>query len=320
MPIIENVDDDWMASTLWVRDVSQRRHATLTLRVRMRLNLMPAEALQYRDFQGNPVTVQTIDWDDGRAEIWFKEALKRVVEGGWSGRYWLLPDSDWAASQTVQNGAERIAPAISLRLQLDLDFGARHPHCVVNAYRMQRNAQGEPTGDFRSYMHSPNTLTGNARECAWRQNQSIGLLTTHDVYPRTNGFVVAIHEFGHYIGLSHVNAAGARAQGADPNGRMAYGVGAQRNDVMGAGATYDFWHTYPWCQRLRRHLPQPGVSFSTEDWHTRSPITWQTAPGWAAPKPDYARGDTPVTWTVCMNRPQPQTTMVRPVEVSTGAN
>ena len=199
MSHVQNVDDDWMASTLWLGDVSMRRHATLTLKIRMRLNLMPATALEWRDFNGVRNVTQTIDWDDGRAARWFKSRMKQYVEEAWSGRFWLVPDRDWAGSFVSPGiqGRERYAPAINLRLQLDFDFGARHPHAVVDTYRLPRTEEGRPSGFSRSSMHAPYSLTGQARQCSWEENTSRGTLDTGDVLPKPNGQIPVVHEMGH---------------------------------------------------------------------------------------------------------------------------
>jgi len=297
--ITVNVDDDWMASTLWVRDVSPVRNATLTIKLKVWLNRCRPSTLTYEDTSGVQHEVTTIEWDAG-SYIRFRNKLKNVVEAGWSQRFWLVPDSDWAGCRNVYpvEGPEQWRPAIGCRLQVEFAGSPGAAHLIIDSHRLPEGADGQPVGFFRSSMSNPASTNIVHRSCTWAFNMARGTLDTGDVVDSNqNVQIAAVHEFGHYMGLSHVNAAGARAQGEGLNSNLAYGVGDQRNDYMGAGIRYATWHAYPWCRRLRRHLSghHPGGN----GWHSTNPIQWQTAPGFD--RQPWSR----VTWTVTMERSRP---------------
>ena len=97
-----------------------------------------------------------------------------------------------------------------------------------------------------------------ALEWSGRRDGIDGLLSSRDVRPVKREDieqVVAVHEVGHYLGLSHVNA-GPHVMSGDPK---EYGANPyQASDVMGLGMRIDAWHGWPWRNRLRQHLRQLG--------------------------------------------------------------
>jgi len=308
MALVENFDDGWMASTLWVRDTSPNSHATLTLKIRMRMNWKDATARDWEDQNGVAQVTQTIDWDDGRAKLWFVRKIKEKVHDAWSGRFWLMPDRDWAGSylsmQGSEGGARRFAPAIHCRLQLDFEFGSQSPHATIDAYRLPRTESGVPVGFARSNMFTPGALSGLARGCAWLFNMSRGSLDTGDVYATSTGQFPVVHEFGHYIGLDHVNAASARAQGLSTNGSVAYGLANQSSDYMGRGNRFAPWHAFPWCKRLREHLTGEPQTLAGDPWASTTPITWQTNSGIDPNRSAIPAHYQAVNWQVLMERPR----------------
>lgn len=315
MAVVTNVASEWFDSTLWTRDVSESRHALLAIKVRVALNCCGATTLDNGQ--------ETIDWDDGRAARWFKDRLKREVEGAWSGRFFLVPDRDWAGSFGRIDpvfGRIRSAPAIECRLVVETDLGGREPHLIIDTYRLPKGPDGLPRGFGRS--SASRETWGNRTAdwlCSWVTRMSRATFDTADVLPRPdNHQIPAVHEFGHYLGLEHVNAAEARRRGVSTNSAIAYQ--STTGDYMGSGTNFYPWHAFPWCKRLRQHLPS-GPQFerspSEQSWHGHQPLVFRThsglerAPAGEAPSPE------PVHWRIAMQRPRALRTYTeRPIETA----
>lgn len=299
--LIPNIYDDWMDSTLWTMDASLQRHATLSLKIGMRLNFVGAGTASWTTGNGATTTQNHIDWDP-HAKAWFRERmLYEVMEGSqrWHERYWLVPDRDWAGSFTVRSGAQvrRFAPAIQCRLILDLD--ADRPHAVVDVRRLPRTAGGwRPNGFLRSRMRLPGRF-------ARGRGATRGWLDTGDVLPRggagTNTQIPVCHEMGHYIGTHHDGAPQAVAAGLSPNHASAYGP----TNIMGSGTVFAPWNAFPWCKQLRRHLVGPAAASGAPGatWASVTPTTWDTMSGVMPGRTDVPRPAGLVRWTVVDRRP-----------------
>ena len=282
-----NVSDDWMDSTLWLADATSVRNATLTIKVKVFLLREAQQTLSWTDSNGAPCSVQTTAWGI-RWNQW-RQDLARVVEDGWSDKLWLRPDRDWRTGSALGQGGVNTTPSVALRLRVEYVPRAA-AHVVIRSYCLPHPAPGQTPAFARSNMEAP--FIASHRRCSLLGNDTIGNMDTNDLLPKSTGQVAAIHEFGHYIGLSHVNAVGAATAGAGPNSTLAYGVGDQRSDVMGAGSDVAGWHAYPWCRQLRRHLG--GAQPNGTDWRSRDPMVWETG-----------RGGTRVRWRVTTDRASP---------------
>jgi hypothetical protein len=279
-----NVSDDWMDSTLWLEDATSVRNATLTIKIKVFLQREASQSLMWTASNGMPRSVRTTEWGI-RWHDWHRD-LRRVVEDGWSDRLWLRPDRDWRTGSARGQGGVNTAPSLALRLRVEY-VPRSAAHVVIRSYCLPHPAPGQTPVFARSNMEAP--YIESHRRCSLQGNDTIGNMDTNDVLPKSAGQIAAIHEFGHYIGLSHVNAVAAAAANAGPNSTLAYGVGDQRRDVMGAGTEIAGWHAYPWCRRLRRHLG--GEQPNGTDWQTRDPMVWETG-----------RGETQVRWRVMTER------------------
>lgn len=282
-----NISDDWMDSTLWIEEWTSERPALLAIKIKVYLQREPAQRLTWNS--GNQVcSQQTIDWDASSWLRW-KTDLKRVVEQGWNDQLWLEPSAQWIRTPDGRPIASPVAPSIRLRLSIDCDVPRGAAHVVIRSYRLPDENPDQTQPFARSNMHSP--YAPAARRCSLRGNDVFGNMDSRDTRRKPSGQITAVHEFGHYIGLSHVNAA---AVPGATNSPTAYGVGGhQRGDIMGTGSRIEAWHAYPWCRRLRRHLR--GEQPRSTGWLGSNPLIWQTG-----------TGDRTVRW-------YPRTGRVRPV-------
>jgi hypothetical protein len=267
-----NISDDWMDSTLWTEDWSSTRPALLAIKIKVFLQREAAQTLTWTSSSGQPQTQQTIQWDGPSWQSWRRD-LKRTVERGWSNRLWLEPASQWVTGRDGRPINSPVAPSIRLRLHIDCDVPRSAAHVIIRSYRLPAAVAGQPTPFARSNMEAP--FVESSRRCSLQGNDTFGKMDSLDVQPRASGQIPAVHEFGHYIGLSHVNAA---AVPNAPNSSIAYGAGArQRGDIMGAGTRIEPWHAYPWCRQLRRHLG--GTQPRDTGWASSNPLVWITGTG-----------------------------------------
>jgi hypothetical protein len=105
-----------------------------------------------------------------------------------------------------------------------------------------------------------------------------------DVRWRTDIHQIAcVHEFGHYLGLGHVNNPYCVLNGIDTNTGICYGGTAhQSQDLMGSGMRIEEWHAGPWTQRIRQHL-DPGENRRLT--RTLGALTWSVVPKARRPVP-----------------------------------
>ncbi|MEE9491901.1 MAG: hypothetical protein V3W04_00785 [Gammaproteobacteria bacterium] len=236
------INDDWMDSYLMSGGAAAQ--AELTLKIKVYLARHPATRQSYKDADDQQVEVQTLDWDSASAHRWAVD-LKNTIESGWSDKLWLIPRTDWQFNRPANPTHNYRVPCIACKLHIDY-VSRSNAHVIINSYRINRD------GFFRSGMQGP--FSPAARQCSLNGCETIGTMDTNDIYPKASGQITALHEFGHFIGLSHVNAREARNTDIDTNHDLTYGSGDQARDLMGRGSDIANWHAYPWCRRLRRHL------------------------------------------------------------------
>ncbi len=259
------IQDDWMDSALDIEGRNLGARARLTFTVKVFLQREPAQLLRWRTPDGWSEQ-QTIEW--GNALRGFRNDLKRVVEEGWNGKLWLEPDRQWLHGRG-ERASDGWTPSIALGLQVEFVPRAS-AHVVIRCHRLPEPTRDEPHPFARSSMQGPYQCSNRRRSA--RGGVTHGTLDSRDVVPKDTGQIAAVHEFGHYIGLQHVNAA----SGEDGwTSDAPYGVGYQRGDIMGAGTRVEGWHAYPWCRRLRRHLG--GSQPQGTGWHREGrPMVWET--------------------------------------------
>lgn len=270
----QNVQDDWMNSTLWIEPAGTGR-STANLYIKLKIHIQWEAPQPLNTFSWNrDSTLTSVRWDAGSKEI-MRNEIKRLVEEAWSNRHVLVPRSPWLANPArTMAPSGRLSPSINCQLRVD-HAGRSEAHVIVRCLRL---LQGQ---SFRSSAATPRNAATRRESSAG--NETFITLDSNDIEPKPSGQLAVIHEFGHYIGLSHDR------QFTHPNAQ--YGP----VDIMGGGTRSMPWHAYPWCRRLRRHLG--GDQPASNDWHqSTAPLLWKTG-----------RGQHEVIWEVRHhNLPQPQ--------------
>ena len=178
------------------------------------------------------------EWQTVRA------TLVQAVRTRLDGKIFLVPDRQWGWD--VPHGAPTHIPNIKCGVEIRLVEQESAAHCkvlVLNA------APGRVHRSFHS------------RWQRYTQITSQDVLNEEYLQMGTENHqqLVALHEFGHMLGLSHVNAADC----PEANGLLCYGATPhQRGDLLGMGNRIEAWHSWPWLSRLQEHLPD-----SRAIWH-----------------------------------------------------
>lgn len=193
------------------------------------------------DYGNEPVPV--VPWPAGAFAHW-RERFRTIIMHEWNEKLWLLHDcAEHVRDTRFASSWTRVRHiACVLRLEFVDDPADAHLNCAI--YRLQTDDEF-----FRSSMARGGRADARLLD---------GSLDHLDLEPRDTGQIAVVHEFGHYLGLSHV-AAGTPTP---------YGIPGttQVTDLMGGGPRFDRWHAWPWMNRARAH----GLS----QFDGIPPITW----------------------------------------------
>ncbi|WP_353722894.1 hypothetical protein [Dyadobacter sp. 676] len=187
-------------------------------------------------------------WSDSEWEE-YKRKFVTVVQRHWSDKFILDPNKPW---YTPRSTTARNTATIQCGLSIQLVDSASQAHQTYRIIHPREHT-------FRSYVDEDNRtglFTHNDLESHWNTRLTRVGAEMHSVsFLQTT----VNHEFGHTLGLAHVNGAG----NSDSN----YGVKlSERENQMGMGGLLTPRHAQPWIMRLRNHLiPQThydsGVTF-----------------------------------------------------------
>ncbi|MEO6281824.1 MAG: hypothetical protein ABIN80_19540 [Dyadobacter sp.] len=174
------------------------------------------------------------DWEE------YKRRFVQVVQRHWSDKFVLTPNKDW---YTPRAGSARNSATIQCGLSIQLVDTAAQAHQTF------RIIHPRETG-FRAYVEEANRsglFTHRDLESHWNFTTTRVGAATHSIdFLQTT----INHEFGHTLGLDHVNGVG--------NGDSHYGVTLeQRENQMGMGGFLTGRHAQPWIRQMRFHaLPR----------------------------------------------------------------
>jgi hypothetical protein len=184
--------------------------------------------------------------DTWRNEEWiaFRDNFVSVLMRYWDGKFELQPNRPWYRPRGAQGAPERASITCSLSIGLvDNPAQANQKYYICKP-------QEETFRSFAVAEHRLGLFTHRDLSMRWNTRQTpVGHHTRHSVsFLQT----VILHEFGHTLGLSHVNGAG----NADWN----YGTTIEtREDLMGMGDHVTSREGRPWISQLRYHLiPERG--------------------------------------------------------------
>ena len=173
----------------------------------------------------------------------FRDNLPKVIRDFWNEKYELTPSRPWFRPLPHQG---LTAPKVTCSLDIELVNSPARAHQRYFIIKLKPNEPffrsfafpSERTGVFTQNDLSPmtrhrKTRIGHGRRGAW-----------HNV---TYFQTVILHEFGHTLGLDHVNGPG--------NDHANYGITLEeRSNEMGIGDEVQIGQAKPWISQMRRHL------------------------------------------------------------------
>ncbi len=176
-------------------------------------------------------------WTDGE---WtdFRNNFVNVIMRYWDGKFELNPSRPWYVSRGPLGGTTAAKVTCSLSLGLvDSAAVANQRYFIMKTGEANFRSFADPPRRLGLFTHRDLSLDWNTRQTrVGRVRHSISYLQC-----------TVLHEFGHTLGLHHVNGEG----NSDAN----YGVTLdQREDLMGMGDHVTGREAQPWITQLRHHL------------------------------------------------------------------
>jgi hypothetical protein len=184
---------------------------------------------QYGLFHLDPWT--DAEWND------FRNNFVRVILRYWDGKFELTPNRAWYQPLGQQATTEaKITCSLSVGL-MDSPARANQRYFIIKPRETTFRSFASPERRLGLFTHRDLSLEWNTRMTrVGRARHSVSYLQS-----------TVLHEFGHTLGLDHVNGAG----NSDAN----YGVTLdQREDLMGLGDHLSAREAQPWKSQVRHHL------------------------------------------------------------------
>jgi hypothetical protein len=168
----------------------------------------------------------------------FRDNFVRVIMRYWDHKFELTPNRPWYRARQAQTAPEaaRITCSLSLGL-VDAAGLTNHRYWIIKPRETSFRSFANRSLRHGLFTHRDLSLEWNTeRTRIGRVRHSISYLQS-----------TVLHEFGHTLGLDHVNGAG--------NDDANYGITLeQREDVMGMGDHATARAARPWIAQLRHHL------------------------------------------------------------------
>ena len=207
------------------------------------------------------------EWSD------FSRNFSNIITRYWDDKFELTPNQPWYSPRPNVTTPATIDCHLSLAL-VATAAEAHHRYYIIKPRET----------NFRSFAAADRRLglfTHRDLAYGWNDRRTRVGSERHRVsYLQST----VLHEFGHTLGLGHVNGSG----NSDAN----YGVSLQqREDLMGMGDHLTARHAQPWRSQLRHHLI-PGhnrtdaalrftarvtepqlITYWDNDWHPATPAT-----------------------------------------------
>lgn len=169
----------------------------------------------------------------------FRNAFVGVIMRYWDGKFELTPNRPWyrARLSTSAPEAARITCSLSLGL-VDTRGHANHTYYIIKPRETTFRSFADRSRRLGLFTHRDLRLESVT------ERTRLGRGVNHRISYLQN---TVLHEFGHTLGLDHVNGSG--------NNDAAYGITLQqREDIMGMGDHATARAAQPWIRQLRHHL------------------------------------------------------------------
>lgn len=253
-----------------MRPLAGGRACRFELSIEARFKLDPVDPMPGADMTFAPdwdtqyrtgiSTVALLPWGADFAP--WSRAFKHSIERVWNNRLWLEAESSHGGAR------QRDIPAVRCSVKIETIHHGPAPHGIVRCFRPMPNCF------FRSSMGR----AGSVRPPRPIADFCFSDVSSHSSF--SGGQVVTAHEFGHFLGLGHVNTGhrkDTRFMTSNTGANSEYGqTPAQRANIMGAGNRLAAWNATPFIDALVEHL---DGQFGHVQWvgRTEEPVVYTVA-------------------------------------------
>ena len=166
----------------------------------------------------------------------FRNNFVNVICRHWDNKFELVPNRAWYSEDGSSAPTDA---AVQCHLSIELvntAAAAHHRYYIVKPVETTLRSFADATGRVALLTHRDLGSDWSAWQArVGRERRSVSFAQS-----------TALHEFGHTLGLWHVNGRG--------NNDAAYGVTLEElTDLMGVGDHLTARHASPWSSQLRRH-------------------------------------------------------------------